>query len=637
MRNFAASTLAAVVAAMLAACGFVVGVVGSVESAGGLAARTSIAITDLPFGLTTSEHVEALRRTATDNDVELAMLVPDRAARADVWTAYTFSGEPAQPVFRGAIDVRPIGDQDDLDLRTSYAVDGPGTATHRFLEQLGNAGYRFEDVTPTWLDAVAYAAEKPTTSAAGVVTALGVLVALIAESVRRAPRQRLRWISGWQRRRIALVEAAETGVVVAIPAAASVAGFLISLSLRHANSPVWEMTMTILVGVLVTSGGLIVAVHTALSLWWAREGVGHRSVRSLRPLVAGIAAVLLVLAVIDFRSANEHRSAADAIEPRLRAEAEHGDDVVLGTGFTTFEQDVAFGESTLEMLKRGEAGLAKVPVAEHVTVAGRMPPALHQFVSRIADAGPGGQPVLLVPAVLAAETDALRQTAHESLLEGWEVQNSDPPHELDVRAMTVRSTAAVTTSVADWAGGTGAVSSSGRDVPVLVVQDPADIAPNRIGTAVANGEVRFTDRSALEAALTARGLSSSVLQVRRVGAVVDGKLAALRADRRASETTGVATLAVLAFTSAALVIDHRVRTRRSARLFALLGRHPAVPHRRFVLTGVVMTVVVGAATQAVLGEPPGAAAANGAIAGVGVGVLLVCLLVLTARHGRSLR
>ncbi|WP_175481351.1 hypothetical protein [Curtobacterium sp. MMLR14_010] len=190
------------------ATGLVVSAVGSLESLGLLAGRSTVAMTDLPFGLTTPEQIATLTALADDSDVALSMLVPDREGRPGVWTACVLRGAPAEPVFDGSLHVRPIGGGGELDLRTTYAVGGDGAAVDDCLEDLRAAGYRYEDLSPAGLAPLAAGLRNPGSLAAVTATALGVTVALIVESGRREQWQVLRRTVGWSRRRIAVLEAA---------------------------------------------------------------------------------------------------------------------------------------------------------------------------------------------------------------------------------------------------------------------------------------------------------------------------------------------------------------------------------------------------------------------------------------------
>ena len=632
MRAFAAATAVAVAAAILAATALVISVVGTMEASGALVGRSVVTLTDLPYGLTKSEQVRNLTSIATDSDVSLAMLVPDRHARPDVWTAYVFRGRPVVPVLRGELDVRPIGDGADLDLRTTFAVGGSAEATERFLEGLGRADYKFVDDTPRGPAALLFVVSESGTLAALVATALGIAVALIAESARRSARQGIRRTVGWSRRRVAAREAAEMSVLVGALVVVSCVAVAALLTARAAGTSVWSLTAVLFVIVLVPVGAVIICGHVLANVLWVRELSSAKAAHWPLVVVTSAAIGLVVLSVLDIGAIAARQERSTALERTLVAESAHGDDVVLGTGFTDFDQDVAFGKLALGPLARGDAGLAQVSFVESFTVVGDVAVGLSAYNDEI-EARPG--PVLLVPEVLAPDASQLRRTAEEELAAGWEVEGRAPPRERSVRAVTVASTADITESVIDWTGALRPEASTWPDIPVLVVPDPTDIAPNRIGTAVANGEVRFADRRALLSAVDDAGLSDVVLQVRRVGATVEGQLAMLRSERLTAMVAALAALAATVFTASALVVEHRVRSRVPGRVLFLSGRNPVIRHRRFALVGVGLTAAVTAVTLAFTGHQASDAGAFAVLAGVLAAGTLSVLLAITGRRERT--
>lgn len=632
MRAFAAATVVAVAAVAVGAGALIASVVGSVESLGLLAGRTSIAITDLPYGLTTNEQTSALRRLADQADVDLSAIVPDRDGKPGAWTAFTIRGKPVEPVFLGAATVVPVRDSGDLDLRTTYAVDGSAAAVRAFLDDADRAGYEYADLTPGPFGAIAAALEQPPTAAVLFAVTLGTVIALVAESVRRAPRQRLRSTVGWSRR---AVIAQETGAIALLTATAvllAAAAIVLFLVVQRAGAPTWHFTAAVAALLLTPCVLSLIGGHclsTALSL--SRVPTA-RTPRWPRAVVATAGVALVVLCVVLGDTAAQQRCLAASLEETLVAEAVHGDDVVLGTTFTEYDQDVALGGLALGPLTTGSASMAQSSFVDQFTLVGDATVVLQEY--RTVVAASGGEPVLLVPSVLASATDALRDAARADLEAGWEVEGTEPGNALTVHAVAVPSTADITQAVIDWTRALPPEAPTWPEIPVLVVPDPADIAPNRIGTAVANGEVRFDDRSALIRAVHDAGLDGVVLQVRRVGAVVEGQLAAIRHERRTAATAVVLAAAAVVFATSTLVADHRLRSRRPARLWTLVGRHPVALHRRFVATTVVAAAGTAGVARLVTGGSSagslGASAVTSTIAALSSAVLVTVVLVLTA-------
>jgi len=639
MRNFAVATVLAVATAVLVAGALVVTVVGSVESLGALSGRTSIALTDLPVTQSKATQVATIERLAHRSAVSVSVLVPDRDGRADVWNAYSFRGTPSPPVFRGTISVAPVGDGGELSLAATYILDGSASDIAEFLDGIRRSGYKYADVSPHVIEALAATLEQPATLAAVLATALGVLIALVAESARRASRQRLRFATGWSQRAVAAREAREVGALVGFMVV--ILGVVVGtvFAVRHATGPVLRFTAIELAVVLIPTVGLLVALHVVLALVTCQKPEPGAVARWPAVIVATAGIALVVLGTADLQTTSERRAQSRSLEQTLVREARHGDDVVLGTSSTEFDQDVALGRIALGPLRDGTASMAQVSFVDELTLVGDASAALEEYADRIA-AG-NGDPVLLVPGELAAHTRALQQAASEELAESWEVEGLESPQQQSVRAAVVPSTASIARAVLDWTSALTPEIPTWPEAPVLVVPDPADIAPNRLGTTVANGEVRFSDRAALERAVHRAGLDDIVLQYRRVGATVEGQLTALRSERRTAEVALLATVFAVVFAGFTLTVDHRTRTRRAARLRFLTGRHPIVHHWRFVITGAVLAAGAAAATWALL-EPgstpslPIAAITPVAVVLVTV-VLLMVMLVVTAREGRRER
>jgi len=639
MRSFAAATVLAVAAAVLAAGMFVVGVVGNVEALGLLGAGTTIELTDMPASQTGAEQTATLRHLAQESGVALAVLVPDREGRADTWNAFTFTGTPSSPVFRGSVSTAPIGDGGELRLIAMYSVGGPAPAVTDFVDGLDRAGYRYQDVTPHPLEVLAASLEQPEWSAALLAVALGVLVALVAESRRRAARQRLRVTSGWSRRAVAAREGQEIAGVVGV-VSALVVGCIGAVLVGHgATGPLLGFTAIELIAVMAPTAVVLVVVHATLAVLTCRTLGSAAVARWPMVVVAAAGIALVVIGTVDLGWASQRRTTSESLERTLVREASHGDDLVLGTRPTEYDQDVAFGRIALGPLLEGTASMARVSFVDYFTVAGEATFALDQYRDQIVEGH--GAPVLLVPSALCASRDALRAATAADLAESWDVEGTDPPYEPIIHTVVVPSTASIARSVLDWTSAVEPDLPTWPEVPVLVVPDPTDIAPNRLGTAVANGEVRFSDRAALERAVHRAGLDDVVLQYRRVGATVEGQLAAVRGERVIAEAALMVTGIAVVFAGLTLVTDHRVRTRRAARLRFLTGRHPIVHHWRFVVVAAVSAGGATAVTQALLGPRAGVVLSVATVIPIAVALataaLLTVLLAVTTDRGEDQR
>lgn len=630
MRNVAAATVLAVVAALLLAAALAVSTAREVATLGLLVGRTTVAVTALPVDSPKVERIRTITGAAADADVSVSLVVPDRHGDQDRWRAFTFRGTPQAQGLGTELVVTPIGDGADLDLQGTLAIDGDGRSVDDFLAQLRTAGYDVADTTPDPRSALLFALSEPATGALATAAALGLVIALVAEAGRRTPRQVLRLRSGWTGARVAWTEAGEIGRIVVPVVSASVLVVTAIVLWSGSGAAARSFAVTAAGAWSMVTGIAILAVHVVCALVTIRTG--RRGVRpSWAPVVVGVAASALVATVVvDVHAVVQGRAAAQALERTLVAESQHGDDVVLGLGPTALTQDVQLGRIGLQQLEQGTASMAQSSFMDRFTLVGDATATLPAVLD--GTPAPHDQPVLLVPDALAAVADQAVESAAADLAVGWQVEERTPPRQVEIVLRRVPSTAVVTEAVLDWTNGIEPALPSWPEIPVLVVPDPSDIAPNQIGTAVANGEVRFADRAALDRALTDAGLTDAVLQVNRVGVGVERQISAVRAER-ATQTTA-ASVAGLAIVLAGVVLvgEHRTRTQRSARVRFLVGRHPFVQHRAFTaITSTVVAVVAGMAELAVDGS------AARAIGVASVGAVVVGTLLATILGAGALR
>ncbi|MDM7891395.1 hypothetical protein [Curtobacterium caseinilyticum] len=608
-----------------------VSVVREVEALGLLAGRMTLELTELPVGETKAEHVRDITAAAERSSVRVSLLVPDRHGRPGVWTAYSFRGTAAQPGIGASIRPRPIGDGGTLDLLGPMAVDGDDGAMRRFTEVLWRTGYTAVDTTPAPVEALAVVLTRPTVVLVAAAVLLGLAIALIAESRRRSGRQDLRSRAGWSTGSVACAEALDLGRVAGPMVVIACAAPPVALAVHGAGAPTLRFT-TIVVLMCVLAAMLIALVlHVGCALLSAASAHRAEESRWQMVLVAAAGMSLVVVAVADVQFLQDGQRTTAEAERTLVAEAAHGDDVVLGTASTTLEQDHALGAIATAALARGDASMAYSSFTDRFTLVGDASASLRALVP--GGLPPHGQPLLLVPDALAGESDALRDAAAADIATGWQVEGRPPPRSLDVRLRQVGSTAAVTQSAILWTNGIEPLLPTWPDIPVLVVPDPSDLAPNQIGTGAANGEVRFADRVALEHQLRAAGLTDIVLQVDRVGARVERQLGELRAERHTLLLAVVAAGLALVLAAISLAGEHRVRTARPGRVQYLVGRHPLVPHRWFLVCSGCSAFATAAVTSALIG-------ARGEVilvAGVasGAGALVLVGVVLAAGSARA--
>jgi len=614
----------------LFAVSLVVLVVGSVEALGAVSARTTIDLYDLPLGPTKHEHVEMLERMAADADVSLALLTPDRSGTPDRLDAYELHGELPEPVFWGGIDERPASAIGDAVIAWTYAVDGEPTDVSRFLRDLQEHEFAFTDATPQAVPSLLNAALTPGVVTVGVAVTIGAVVALVAESHRRAARQRVRRLAGRTPGRIAMTELSDVLLLSAVVFGSVFGALSLFLGLRGASHAVWAFSGGVTAVVVAIAVTIVAATHVTLTMVSGNRLDGVDTGR-WRPAVTGVCGAVLV-AVIAGGASNvvvESRR-AEHLTQSLAAEAVHGDDVVLGVGFSDEQQEMSFGDIGSRALVDGSARMAMTnTIPDALLVIGAGTPGVP------ADVAHRDGVTVLIPQASAERAEDIESTVRASIAEGWEVDDSKPPRTPRIRSELVASTDAAVRAAGRWVD-LGPQDGPARSRTSVVVADVADIAPNRIATATRNGEVRFSDRAALLRSLHRSGAFDVVTQVNRVGAVADRQLAEVRTERLVLVgATVVAAIAAL-FAGASLVADHLERGRTAARVRSLVGRHPGEHHARFLLgaAGVCgATVVATLATTALAGAV--IVIASVVATGLTVLVLTACIIIAEPR-GRTL-
>ncbi|WIB27536.1 hypothetical protein [Curtobacterium sp. MCSS17_015] len=580
-------------AVALFAAGLVVLAVGSVEALGSVSARSTIDLIDLPLGPSKREHVEMLEQIAADADVSLVLLTPERSGAPNELDAYVLHGGLPRPVFWGEITERPASAIDDAVIAWTYAVDGEPTDVARFFEDLHDRGFAFVDSTPQAVPTLVDVFRTPGVAIVGVAVAVGVVVALVADSHRRASRQRVRRLAGRTSRRIAVCELVDLMVLIAAVFGTVFGALSLFLVVRSAGHAVWVFSALSAALVVPAAVSLVAALHVVLAMvsGYRLDGVDAGRWRAVVVGVSGV--VLVALIAAGASGAVVENSRARQLERSLSAEAEHGDDVVLGVGFSDEEQEDLLGDIGRRALVSGTARMAMTnAIPEALLVIGDGTPGVASDVVHRDGV------TVLIPHALAGRARAVEDTVLDGIAEGWEVDDSDPPRRPRVRSEIVPSTDAIVHAAGRWVE-LGFPDSTGPLDTVVVVAGVEDIAPNRIATATRNGEVRFSDRAALVRALHRSGVFDVVTQVNRVGAVVDRRLAEVRAEQLGLAGATIAAGLAALFVASSLVADHRTRRRDAAAVRSLTGRHPAVHHVPFVLgaagvTGVTVFATLGA-------------------------------------------
>ena len=619
-------------AAVLLAGALATFAVGSAEAAGIATGRTTIDVTDLPFGPTKSEHVAMLREAAVSHDVDLALLAPDRTGEASAFDLYVLSGAFEPPTFWARSAQHTESEVGDAVITWTYAVDGDPADVAAFLEVLRAEGFAHAVLSLTALDVLLGAASSP--GIAGGVCALfgGLIIALVAESRRRRPRTRARLLSGWTHRQIARREACDVGALIAACALPMVLGLFLFVVSRGAAPAVVDLLIVTTAVLVAGVAGVVTTAHIAFVLLPQRLAAPTGRSVPRGAIVATVGVVLVVLVTSTGHALVEQGQRSRDLERALADEAADGDDVTLGIGFADERDDLALGSVGAEAIANGTARMAMTNFTSDALLIADVPSG---GSPRTSTRGSADGATVLVPERLSYDTTRIRAAVREAFDDAWTVDDTEPVRAVPIDVQPVGSTAPMVRAAERWVDWGMPRSDPSDDIPVVIVHSIADLAPNRVGTAVHNGEVRFTDRDALTTKLRATGTIDVVTQINRVGATIERQLTAIRTER--SVAIGGAILGVLSILLAAvqLVGDHLRRSETARRVRELSGVHPVRSHAPFVL---ISAAVAGAAVLvAALGRtgPVGATDALLASAAAGgVAVLLTAVLFLTSRHGK---
>jgi hypothetical protein len=632
IRGFAAATITAVAAAALAVAGLVAFVAGSVEADGYLTGRTTIGLTELPFGPDKDEHIEMLSTLARDNDVTLTLLVPDRSGARNTIDAFALTGSVSEPVFWGTVIERSADAVGDAVILWTYGVDGSADNVTGFLDDLVVNGFAYMDETPSPLVVGRALLDKPGLPVIVEMVILALMIAFVAESERRAQRQRVRRLVGWSRREIVGQEFADIACLVVGTFVMVSGAFAALLAVRGASPAMWAFcaARTVILAPVVIV--VIVGSHVGFSLISGRRAF-RPDVARWRPIVVG--AVGLGLAVILTSSTMAlatQRQTTVALERSLAAEAASGDDVTLGIGIADENQDLALGQVALRAFAHGTASMAMTnALPDAVVVIGETP-------GVPAAAGRFDGVTVLVPTTLADEGEMILREVRQSFADGWAVDDDSPPRAPNIRALLVESTRPTVESIDRWVDWAFGRSSNWPEIPVVVVSDARDMAPNRIGTATHNGEVRFADRAALLHELRAADLMDVVTQVNRTGTTIERQLAEVREDQMMAFVAMFGAGVVAVFAAGMLAADHHIRSRRASRLRSLVGRHPIVDHLPFVVVAASACAATTTETVALVGSATGSTLLLVALGtGLAAAVLLSLFCALPSNSGRTTR
>lgn len=622
----------AVAAAVLMAAALAVFAVGNVEAVGLASGRTAIDITDLPFGPDKPEHIAMLEGAAERHGVDLALVTPDRDGTPAAFDVYILNGAFEPPTFWARSSPRPSSDVRDAVITWTYALDGAPDDVDALLRTLHDDGFVYSPASVSPRGALLAALSSPGIAGAVLAVIAAVLIALTAESRHRDARTRVRLLNGWSRRAVALREGIESLALVGTCAVPMMAVLAVFVAVRGASPTVVHLLTTTVAMLMVGLASTVAVAHVGIMRLAGRLGSRSRDARSGTMLVATISIGLVVLTTATGSSVASQLQTSRHLERTLAAEVSTGDDVTLGIGFANEAQDDALGAIGAEAIERGTARMAMTNFLQNALLVSDDG---QRGVARAARDGA----TVLVPERLAGSASQITAAVEEAFADGWAVDDTAPARAVPVAVRVVPSTADLVRSAERWVTWGLPRNDASDDLPVVVLHTIRDLAPNRIGLAVHNSEVRFGDREALVSALRDSRAIDVVTQINRVGTTIADDLARVRTERSVQIGAGMVMVASLLLAAVQLAADHRRRTAQRCRLRMIVGRGTSGIHAPFVVACAVVTGATSLLTVLALLDGQGLRAAVFAgltTVGATVGLVVVALL-LTHRHRESLR
>jgi hypothetical protein len=615
----------------------------------------------------TAEAKRTIAETARRHHVDLSLAVPDIDGTIGVWDLYTFAGDRGGSRANGEFPMRlfdastrihthPAAAIDTEDLRGRYLVSASSPKLQAVVADLTRSGLTVQAMTiPAW--ALPFVAlQDGGTGLVVLVSALGAILALWSEALRRQRRQGVRRISGWSRRETVLREARDIslligGVILATTVAGAVAlffynGFIGVGRLLPQLAALWALAAL-----------LIVLFHLAFMAWPRVQkiprifaGAAPSRLASTVPVVIHTAVVFV--AVSGLVSATSALDAAKSLEQTLEHQARYSRSVRVSLGVAwAFDSslDESFGAVVRSEMRAGNAVMAQHNAANDPNYAYGPDGSQTMTVNRaylqhetlLAPDGrklnlPGdssGRLDLLLPLSLRPEKERILAEYRE-----WLAYQQESGAEAARTTMRVQYIAdrQVTPDLGD---DDDPHLPARSDNVIAVLPDDAALASSAFLTeAAGNGQVLFSDPAGLRAALDNAGLSGFVSSYTRYGDNVNRQLVEVRGEAERLSVASVLALAVLMFATISMVGHHAARRRSQRRVLTLTGRSAWAAHGSFLALSAATTIVVAVFAVATTAAPATTLTAVAALCVlVDIATRVVGLGILSRADARALR
>jgi hypothetical protein len=620
LKRFAATTIIAVAAAFVVTTW--TAVTGQIGLDQGLYSLAPGELTVSQLGAqSTAEAKQTIAETANRHHVDLSLAVPDIDGTVGVWNLYTFAGDrggshvddslPTR-LFDASTRIRthPAAAIDTEDLRGRYLVSASGPSLQAVVADLTRSGLTARAMTvPTW--ALPFVAlQDGGTGLVVLVSALGAILALWSEALRRQRRQGVRRISGWSRRETVLREASDMGLLIGgVILATTVAG-AVALFVYNGFVGIGRL-LPQLAALWALAALLLVLFHLAFMAWPRVQKIprifaGAAPSRLASAVPVAIHTAVVFVAVSGLVSATSALDAAKSVEQMLEHQARYSRSVRVTLGVAwAFDNSVdeSFGSIVRSEMQAGRAILAQHNFADDPNYAYGPDGSQTMMVNRaylqhealLASDGrkvklPGdssGRLDLLLPLSLRPEAERIVAEYGEWLSYQQESGAPGAPATLLVQYIADRQ---VTPDLGD--DDNPHLPARSGNVIAILPDDAAPASPVFLSTTAGNGQLLFSDPARLRAAIDKAGLSGVVTSYTRYGDNINRQLVEVRGEAQRLTVASVLALAVLMFATISMVGHHAARRRSQRRVLTLTGRSAWTAHGGYLGLSAALTIVV---------------------------------------------
>lgn len=625
--RFAATTVLAVVAAVFLSGVLALQALAAHESYGDTAAGSTFVIGGLPTDTDRAGSAARLTTIAQNLEVDILLTAPDPLDPETATLLYSFRGSVDDPVTPWlSYTIRPVGDAAPGDLRGYYTTSAEGPLYERLLDELSAAGFETQRVHISLASSIAFV-----TSTSSVLLLVGTTLAILVstalhENARRSGADALRALTGWTALRIRQRRLVEIATMTAVIVACNV---VVALSawefVGRFRSP--EIVVPLIAGSLISSGLVVVVVHTLLSaaptpgrVVEARSGGAVRRTSMIAP--AGLRLATVALLTIALSIGVSAQMDAHRIESSARSHLDTADRYGMWVGVAGATES-AFDEA-LGPITRGELAAGRATLSD----VGMLPAVLMTLPDPRSTPVSDAVPVVSLE-VGSEETDAsaIQAAFDEALAPNWTVAGGVAPPYVHARA-TISSAPAIAERAA--------VAPSDGEAPLeAVLTVPLDVLPDPLlSVAAFNGSVLFADPAVVEARLDAAGAGGLIVAWQRSGDELARASKEAAVDARLAFSAAAGSLATFLAGTVASAAAFCRRTSLEARVLRLTGRRAWTLDLPYAATTALATAGVATLTGLTFpGLAPGITASI--VTAVVIGALTTMSATIVHTRGRA--